>query len=75
MNCLNIKVGIDPGSTIYEACKDAVGLANQLNSCIEFTFNDVHCMAVPNGDPDRLAASYHKEGAKKSGYRIATCNK
>ncbi len=71
--CLNIKVSVDPGSEIANACGDAIRLADKLEQCVEFYFNEVHCMATPGGSHQVLVTNFYRAANRKEGMKIATC--
>lgn len=68
---LSMEIEVGPGSDIDNACRDLVGFADKMGLTVTAKFNDVTLMAHPGGDPDLLAANWHKEIASKKAYKIA----
>ena len=60
-----IKIDFDAGSSIDLASADAVRIANLLGIGVEFSFNEVECLALPNGDATHLAKRYMDEVTRK----------
>lgn len=56
-----ITIEISGGTTIERACEDAHRVANRLGITCEFTFNDVRCLAEPQGSAALLAERQQKE--------------
>lgn len=54
---LVLKLEAEGGGTIYEACREAVGVANALRIMVEFEFNGVTVVAKPFVSPQKLAAA------------------
>ena len=68
---ISLKIECSPGSDITDAFQAAVELANKLNICIDFTFNEVECMAKPNGSIKNGVDEYHEVLKGKSKYKFA----
>ena len=62
-----LKIDFVDGILIETACKEAIELANRLQTNIEFNFNGVYLFAIPKNCPTKLVDYYHK--ALNSNYR------
>lgn len=51
---MKLKLEVEPGETIEDACTHAQAVADASDQPVEFQFNSVLCVAVPGGDADRL---------------------
>ena len=60
-----ITIEISPGASIESAARDATRVANQLGIDCVFDFNDVRCVAIPNGSPELLAKRQQYEQGRK----------
>jgi len=70
-NTLWLNIEISPGSDIKNASEDAIALATKLGVTVWFRFNEIHCGACPNGNPDLLVRNFHKAIERKSQFKIA----
>ena len=61
----SMQIEIGAGTSIETASKDAQRIAVILGINVEFRFNDVRCLAVPEGDAKLLAERQQAEQAKK----------
>jgi hypothetical protein len=68
---ITIKGEFTAGTDIVDAFQDATELANKLNVCVEFKFNDVKCFANPNGRIRKGAYEYHEALKSKSTLKYA----
>lgn len=59
MNNISIEVKMSPGTCIEDAAKEACDLATKVGVSIEFKFNDVLCVAQPNGNVSELVGKYY----------------
>lgn len=59
------KIEILAGDTIQEACREAVIMAKELNSFIEFNFNNQVIIASSSSDPKELVKNYMDESARR----------
>jgi hypothetical protein len=66
-----IKLEFNAGDDIKGAFTEAIRIAKQLNCFTEFEFNDVTCLAHPEGVVDEGVAMYHRQLKEGSRYRIA----
>lgn len=69
---IDIKVNVNPGSSIEDAAIECVTLANRLKIPVEFKFNDVNCYARPGGDPAKLVVDYHEQIGSPRQYKFAS---
>jgi len=60
MSNMTIKSEFDVGTSIENASKEAMRVSQMLNVCVEFNFNGVTCIAMPNGTPHMLSENYMK---------------
>lgn len=60
-----LSIEISAGSSIERAAEDAQRIADILRVNVEFSFNEVRCLAVPGGMPDVLAERQQQEQARK----------
>ena len=51
---MKLKLEVEPGETIQDACGEAQAIADKTAMDVEFEFNSVDCVAVPGGDPITL---------------------
>lgn len=49
-----LPVELMPGTPLVTAAVDAQRIADLMNVCVEFKFNDVTCMAFPGGSATAL---------------------
>ena len=56
---ITIQAKIEPGSEISESFSNAIRIATTLSCCLEFVFNDVTCIAKPNGDAEKGVNAYY----------------
>ena len=71
MNQLTIKAEVSPGAEIDDAAIEACALANRTGVSVEFTFQDVTCIAMPNSDWKELVGTFYHMCAGVSKSRIA----
>lgn len=50
-----------PGTSIAEACKAAVKIADREKQDVEFMFNDTKVVAQPGNSPESLVAKWHRD--------------
>lgn len=60
-----LEITIDPGTAIGAAATLAQQISNLLGISVKFDFNGVNCLAVPSGNPARLAERQCAEQARK----------
>jgi len=68
---LSIKVKLHAGTSILEASKGLVHVANTLNCGVDADFNGVTLMAFPEDDAVRLAEDFQRELKSKSKHKVA----
>lgn len=56
-----ILVDILAGHSIDEAARDAVGLAQKLDTKVAFQFNGVLLVTTKNADPRHIVKSFHEQ--------------
>ncbi len=62
---LTLTVEADAGTSINDACQEAIDLANRISICVEFNFNGVTCIAKPRGSAEKLVSEFHEQLEKK----------
>ena len=67
-----IQVTVSPGTSIHQACKEAVELANKLGCRVEFVFNDIKTSARPGIDHEALSKKWWDEMQSKKPFKYAT---
>jgi len=67
---LYLKVEAQPGSTIQNALKDALHIADLLLTTVEFDFNGVTCLIKPNADIELAEARWNDMLGSKREYKI-----
>lgn len=60
-----IKIDFTAGVSIDRASLDAQRVADILGLTVEFSFNDVECWAIPDGDAAMLAERQQEEQKRK----------
>lgn len=73
-NCIELEVKMFAGTSIENACKQSVELANKLDVCITFKFNGVLCMANSTTNADKLVEAWNEQMDSKSQYKIAVAH-
>lgn len=68
---LTIKVEPTAGSHISKTFKEAIELAQKTNCYIEFDFNEVKCIASPQGIWEKGEEMYHDAIKSKDKYKFA----
>ena len=61
---ITIEAKFTAGTSIEDAFLKSIELANKLNVCVEFKFNDKICWALPNTSPFRGVEAYHESKSK-----------
>ena len=72
MSSVWLTVEISPGTSIEQACKDAVEMANAIRVCIWFSFSGVRCLARAGDDPAKLAESWEQALKSNGQYKVAS---
>lgn len=62
----DLKLEPQPGCDIFECASSAIRIARCLGVNVEFTFNEVRCFAVPQGEPDVLVGQYRAAIRKRT---------
>lgn len=75
MNPFFLRVETFAGVDIYECCREAVRLANQLQTIVRFKFNGVDCIAAPGDDPTALVDDWDKEMRSNHSFKLARARK
>ena len=55
---MKLKLEVEPGETIQDACREAQKIADATEWPVEFEFNSVDLIAVPRGDPITLHSAW-----------------
>jgi hypothetical protein len=55
---MKLKLEVEPGETIQDACREAQEIADKTSWNVEFKFNSVDCVAVPGGDENTLHSTW-----------------
>jgi hypothetical protein len=55
---MKVKIEVEPGEDIQDACREAQKIADAIEQPVEFEFNSVDCVAVPGGDPITLYGNW-----------------
>jgi len=66
VSVFSLKLDAYAGSSIEACCSSACQISDQLGLTVVFDFNGVKCIAVPNGDPEKLAEHQQSEQARKT---------
>ena len=67
MRELWLKVEVMAGTSIDDAAKEMVALANRLAVSIEADFNGVRVLATPDDDPREVASDWRTAFTRKDG--------
>lgn len=67
-----LKLECDAGSSIDSAFLTAIVIADKLDVCVEFIFNDVTCMAFKNGNIHKGVNEYYQKLNSTAKIKIAT---
>lgn len=69
---ITMKCEISAGSEITDAFQEATELANKLNVCIEFKFNDVTCWAKQGGSIRKGVFEWNEALKRGDKYKYAS---
>ena len=58
--------GVWGGSSIFEACKEGVGLAGRVNRPVAFRFNDTVVVCRADSDPESVAKEWYPRSLGKT---------
>lgn len=72
MSAFQLRIEPFAGTSIAEACHEAVRLATELRIIVGFDFNGVHCMAKPDGDAQELARRWDKALESEQSYKVVS---
>lgn len=61
---VTIKIEIDLGTTVHNAFTEAIRIARILSCKVQFKFNDVTCIAHPDGYPEVGVESWQNTHGK-----------
>lgn len=72
MSSIYLEVKFVGGTDIEQAAREACELADRLGITIDFKFNDVRCMAHPDGDPLVLVHNWRLASFHGGSYPMAS---
>lgn len=62
---MKLKLEVEPGETVQDACREAQMIADATQWPVEFQFNSVDCVAMPGGDPITLHGKWYDAKGKR----------